>query len=51
MSEKLDGMRCIWTGKTMYSRNGNLIYFPKFFVENWPKSQLDGELWLGRDLF
>lgn len=36
ISEKLDGMRMVWTGKTMYSRNGNIINFPKFFVEGWP---------------
>lgn len=35
----------------MYSRNGNRIYFPKYFVENWPNSQFDGELWLERDSF
>jgi DNA ligase-1 len=49
LSEKLDGMRMIWTGSKMYSRNGNVINFPKFFVEGWPKSYLDGELWLERD--
>ena len=42
MSEKLDGVRCFWTGTTMYSRNGNRFFFPKFFTKNWPKSQLDG---------
>ena len=51
LSEKLDGMRMIWTGSKMYSRNGNPINFPKFFVEGWPKSYLDGELWLERDQF
>jgi len=25
MSEKLDGMRMVWTGSKMYSRNGNGI--------------------------
>ena len=49
MSEKLDGMRMVWTGTKMYSRNGNAINFPKFFVEGWPRAQLDGELWLERD--
>jgi len=38
MSEKLDGMRMIWTGTTMYSRNGNLIHYPKFFVTGWPRA-------------
>jgi DNA ligase 1 len=35
----------------MYSRNGNRFYFPKFFTKNWPNSQLDGELFIGRGLF
>jgi len=38
ISEKLDGMRMVWTGKTMYSRNGNVISFPKFFVQGWPQA-------------
>jgi DNA ligase-1 len=28
MSEKLDGVRCYWNGKNMYTRNGNKIYAP-----------------------
>lgn len=28
MSEKLDGVRCFWTGSCMYSRNGNKYNFP-----------------------
>lgn len=51
MSEKLDGVRCFWTGSVMYSRNGNRFYFPKFFTKNWPKSQLDGQLFIGRGKF
>ena len=35
----------IWTGKTMYSRNGNIIHFPKFFVDGWPNALLDGEVY------
>lgn len=51
MSEKLDGVRCFWTGTQMYSRNGNRFFPPKFFTKNWPKSQLDGELFIGRNKF
>eukprot|EP00919_Chromeraceae_sp_WS-2016_P011614 GHVR01027120.1.p1 GENE.GHVR01027120.1~~GHVR01027120.1.p1 ORF type:complete len:130 (+),score=9.18 GHVR01027120.1:1600-1989(+) len=51
MSEKLDGVRCFWTGSTMYSRNANRFFFPPFFTKNWPKSQLDGELFIGRGEF
>ena len=32
MSEKLDGVRCYWNGKTMYTRNGNPFYAPKWWV-------------------
>lgn len=42
MSEKLDGVRCFWTGSVMFSRNGNRFFPPKFFTRNWPNSQLDG---------
>ena len=42
MSEKLDGVRCFWTGTAMYSRNGNRFNFPKFFTKGWPRSQMDG---------
>lgn len=51
LSEKLDGMRMVWTGSKMYTRNGNEIHFPPYFVAGWPKSYLDGELWLERDEF
>lgn len=32
MSEKLDGVRCFWTGTAMFSRNANRFYPPKFFT-------------------
>lgn len=51
MSEKLDGVRCFWTGTVMFSRNANRFYPPKFFTKNWPNSQLDGELFIGRGRF
>lgn len=35
----------------MYSRNGNRFNFPKFFTKGWPKSQLDGELFVDRGKF
>jgi DNA ligase-1 len=35
----------------MYSRNANKFNFPNFFTKNWPKSQLDGELFIGRGKF
>ena len=52
MSEKLDGVRCFWDGRNMYTRNGNLFYPPDWFKELLPKNlALDGELWTGRDDF
>jgi DNA ligase-1 len=52
MSEKLDGVRCIWDGKNLYSRNGNLFYPPQYFKDALPKNfELDGELWTKRDDF
>ena len=51
ISEKLDGVRCFWNGKKMFTRNGNPIICPSFFTKNWPKSQLDGELWVKRNCF
>ena len=51
MSEKLDGVRCFWTGTSMYSRNANRFFFPKFFTRGWPKSQMDGELFIDRGKF
>lgn len=52
MSEKLDGVRCYWNGKAMYTRNGNLFYPPDYWIEGLPKNLcLDGELWSGRNDF
>lgn len=53
MSEKLDGMRCIWDGEgNIFSRNGNLIHAPSFFTNALPTGTvLDGELFLGRGEF
>lgn len=51
MSEKLDGVRGIWDGKSLKTRNGNLIKAPKFWLENFPPFTLDGELWFKHDAF
>ena len=49
ISEKLDGVRCYWTGKKMYSRNGNEFYPPKWFTDGLPSDMaLDGELFTKR---
>ena len=53
MSEKLDGMRCVWNGKTLCSRKGNILNtIPKELVKELPHDiALDGELYLGRGKF
>jgi len=52
MSEKLDGVRAIWTGNTLISRNGNEFKAPKWFLEHLPQDTvLDGELFMGRSMF
>ena len=52
MSEKLDGVRAIWTGSEFISRNGNRFFAPDWFTSQLPKGiVLDGELYLGRGSF
>ncbi len=51
MSEKLDGVRAYWDGKNLISRSGNIFASPKFFTKDFPKFELDGELWNKRGNF
>ena len=51
MSEKFDGVRGIWNGKTLQTRKGNTIAAPKFWIQNFPPFTLDGELWLRHNAF
>lgn len=51
MSEKLDGVRALWDGKTFWSRGGNEFYAPAWFKQGLPDKKLDGELWIGRGRF
>lgn len=51
MSEKLDGIRGIWDGKTLISKNNYPINPPKEWLENFPPFSLDGELWLSYNAF
>ncbi len=51
MSEKLDGIRAYWDGKKMLSKNGNIIHTPSWFIKDFPKFKLDGELWTKRGDF
>lgn len=51
MSEKLDGVRAYWDGRRLISRLGNTFHAPDWFVEGFPDSPLDGELWIARKQF
>ena len=51
MSEKLDGVRAIWTGVDFISRNGNKFNVPAEFKQGMPPMKLDGELWIARGKF
>tara|TARA_Y100001960_G_scaffold288292_1_gene327197 strand:- start:1520 stop:2371 length:852 start_codon:yes stop_codon:yes gene_type:complete len=50
-SEKLDGIRAIWTGSKLVTRKGNEIHAPDWFLEPLPSYPLEGELWAGRGNF
>ena len=51
VSEKLDGVRALWDGKTLRFRSGRTIAAPDWFVAKLPKMPLDGELWIARRQF
>ena len=52
MSEKLDGVRAIWDGSKLISRNGNQFFAPEWFLSQLPAGiALDGELFIGRGKF
>lgn len=51
VSEKLDGVRAWWDGRTLRFRSGTPIVVPATFIARLPVERLDGELWLGRGRF
>ena len=51
VSEKYDGVRAIWDGKTLKFRSGRTVTAPSWFLEKLPPEALDGELWLARGQF
>lgn len=51
VSEKYDGVRAIWTGDQLLTRNGNPIAAPAWFTAPLPDVWLDGELWTKRQDF
>jgi len=50
-TEKFDGCRAWWDGKTMWSRSGRHIALPMWMVAELPSIPLDGEIWAGRGRF
>ena len=51
VSEKYDGVRAIWDGKTLRYRSGRDVPAPTWFISKLPSTPLDGELWLARRKF
>lgn len=51
VSEKYDGVRALWDGRRLVSRQGLPIAAPAWFIADWPVQALDGELWAGRGQF
>jgi DNA ligase-1 len=51
VSEKLDGVRALWSGSALTFRSGRPIAAPDWFLKSLPSSPLDGELWAGRNRF
>lgn len=51
VSEKLDGIRAIWDGQQLWTRQGHPIHVPAWFVQGFPHQALDGELWIARGQF
>ena len=51
VSEKLDGVRAYWDGKSLRFRSGKPIHVPAWFTAKFPAHALDGELWIGRHSF
>ncbi len=49
MSEKFDGVRAQWNGRTLRFRGGGSVPAPEWFTAGFPAQPLDGELWIGRD--
>ncbi len=51
VSEKFDGVRALWDGKSLRFRSGRPIAAPEWFTAKLPTTALDGELWLARGEF
>jgi DNA ligase-1 len=52
VSEKLDGIRAVWTGSDFYTRNKKVVHAPAWFKAAMPQGRpYDGELFAGRGKF
>lgn len=51
VSEKFDGVRAYWDGQRLFTRQGNAINAPRWWLQALPNTPLDGELWLGYERF
>jgi DNA ligase-1 len=51
VSEKFDGVRAQWDGRTLRFRGGGSVPAPAWFTAGFPAQPLDGELWIARDRF
>jgi DNA ligase-1 len=51
VSEKYDGIRGYWDGHQLLSRSGKALNPPAWFVQGWPSTAFEGELWAGLGQF
>jgi DNA ligase 1 len=51
VSEKLDGVRALWDGRSLRFRSGRTVVAPAWFIARLPATPLDGELWMGHGTF
>ncbi len=51
VSEKYDGVRALWDGRTLRFRSGREVPAPAWWLAKLPATALDGELWLARGKF
>lgn len=48
VTEKMDGCRAYWDGRTLYTKSGNVINAPAITARLPEGMHLDGEIWAGR---